>query len=642
MIQRFLRSLFCTLLLFFLVSPAFADSPGADSLGSDFEGMDFWKDYDARGEPLDPKVVLRWEDEFGFYQLVCYRLGNFSGTNKSASPSIAAYYGFPKHASKVSRVPGIVHIHGGGQIANKGRVADWVKLGFAAISINWGGKTLERPTTPNTDWDGLAAGFERPDASADEDLLHHNSVSAGPNTLFREPHPLNSSWNLIAISARRALTFLENRPEVDANRLGVEGHSMGGRATVLTAIDPRVKAASPSVGGSGFLYEDLWGLPHSARRMGPDNHLDLYRRVVSAQAYWPHINAPLLFLQASNDFNAPTDLVFRGLALLPPDTPRMISIAPHLNHRFTADTAAARFLWMRAHLQNAFQFPAPSRSRLVLDHPDGVPYFELSVDTSTGLPVEQVQIFYGYARDPRIRFWRNATVIRMGDLYRAPLPVFDTREPLFAFANITYQIPERLPARPGFAATDRLTVTSEFQTAFPEALQQAGLEPTESRKRTIDDFSAGWQDWYRLNENNPQHWFYATRKILDPTWIGPQESQLVIDLETTAPDNRMAIGIETNTWQNYTGRPRDSFHAVVDLPGKGRHQLALTSADFKNQHGTELTDWIDATELTFTPAHRVNPDSNEPWHGDPPRLTRLRWEGGELTPRPHPHQQRDH
>ena len=82
---------------------------------------------------------------------------------------------------------------------------------------------------------------------------------------------------LIAMSARRALTFLEAQPVVAADKLGVEGHSMGGRSTVLTAIDPRVKAASPSVGGSGYLHTDIWGLPKSGRHMPEVDGLSLYQ-----------------------------------------------------------------------------------------------------------------------------------------------------------------------------------------------------------------------------------------------------------------------------------------------------------------------------------------------------------------------------
>ena len=49
--------------------------------------------------------------------------------------------------------------------------------------------------------------------------------------------------------ARRALDYLETRPEVDATRLGMIGHSLGGQETLFTAaIDTRIRAAASSCG----------------------------------------------------------------------------------------------------------------------------------------------------------------------------------------------------------------------------------------------------------------------------------------------------------------------------------------------------------------------------------------------------------
>ena len=49
--------------------------------------------------------------------------------------------------------------------------------------------------------------------------------------------------------ARRALDYLETRPEVDASRLGMIGHSLGGQETLFTtAIDTRIRAAVSSCG----------------------------------------------------------------------------------------------------------------------------------------------------------------------------------------------------------------------------------------------------------------------------------------------------------------------------------------------------------------------------------------------------------
>lgn len=604
----------------------------------DNAAITFWSEYDARKAPLNIEVVEEWEDEAGSFQLVRYDLGPLEGTNRSASPRIAAYYGHPQNAGKV---PGILHIHGGGQRASKSRVADWVKLGYACISINWGGKVLEQEDTPNTDWDGLAAGFVRVGVT-DDDLTHHNTVRPDTHTLYKEPHLLNSSWNLIAMSGRRALTFLEQQSVVDGEKLGVEGHSMGGRSTVLTAIDPRIRAASPSVGGSGYLYRDMWGLPGSARQMTREDGLALYEQAVSCQSYWPHIQAPVLFLQATNDFNAPTDLVDRAMALLPDSTERTWACAPHLNHRFTTETQAARFMWMEAHLKGSFVFPKQSPSRLNLETDRSVPRFEVNVDRSSGLPVEKVEIFYGYARDPRIRFWRSAKVDREGDRYFAECPLFDVNEPLFAFANITYEMPDELPARPGAAATRSLTVSSQYQAVYPETLKTSQLKATETRRRLIDDFSGGWQDWYRLSEENPHHWFYGTRKIIDPSWMGPEGARLAVEIHTTQAGNRIAIGIEANTWQGYTGKTRDTFHAIVRLEKAGVNSLELAPSDFTNADGEPMADWDEATELTFTPANRVAANTHpENWEGSSPVLANLRWVGGDLSVnRPHPHEER--
>lgn len=49
--------------------------------------------------------------------------------------------------------------------------------------------------------------------------------------------------------ARRALDYLESRPEVDKARLGMIGHSLGGQETLFTAAcDPRIRAAASSCG----------------------------------------------------------------------------------------------------------------------------------------------------------------------------------------------------------------------------------------------------------------------------------------------------------------------------------------------------------------------------------------------------------
>jgi dienelactone hydrolase len=49
--------------------------------------------------------------------------------------------------------------------------------------------------------------------------------------------------------ARRALDYLQTRPDVDASRIGMIGHSLGGQETLFTtAVDTRIRAAASSCG----------------------------------------------------------------------------------------------------------------------------------------------------------------------------------------------------------------------------------------------------------------------------------------------------------------------------------------------------------------------------------------------------------
>ena len=199
-----------------------------------------------------------------------------------------------------------------------------------------------------------------------------------------------------------------------------------------------------------------------------------------------------------------------------------------------------------------------------------------------------------------------------------------------------------LPARPGTEATKLLTLSSGYRIVYPEDLRKSKTKSTERPSRLIDDFSRGWQNWYRLGWRNRHHWKYATRKIVDPAWIGPKQGELGVVIETFEDDNQLGVQIKVNDWQGYTGRKRDAFVALVDLPKAGLHRLSFPVSQFKNLSGVAMKDWDEATELLFSPANRTeDPRSRKSnWNGSPPRLAKLEWLGGKVIDRPHPHQRR--
>ena len=126
--------------------------------------------------------------------------------------------------------------------------------------MNWGGSGTGKapfntarkrePGDPNTDWGAVdpsqlnVPGFSTP------------CCPGRSNSIEDREHP--EEQQLVSADARlpSRLTFLEQQTEVDPQRLGVHGYSMGGNLTMyVIGIDDRVKAAVPAVGGQGWRWQ---------------------------------------------------------------------------------------------------------------------------------------------------------------------------------------------------------------------------------------------------------------------------------------------------------------------------------------------------------------------------------------------------
>lgn len=579
-----------------------------------------WQDFDPRAEPFEVEVIRESLEDGIVLQHVRYVVGTFGGKKTR----VAAFYAFPKDGEKL---PGIVQLHGGGQRARPETARFWASHGYAAVAVNWGEHVIGEPDDPNTDWAGIPAGFFDP--------KHHNDVTPGEGTIHQTPHPWNSSWLLYSAAARRAITFLEDRPEADGSNVGVTGHSMGGRLTVLTAIDSRVKAASPSVGGSGYLYSDIAGVPGSARRMRAD--LEPYNRTLDCKNYWPLIKCPLMFLGATNDFNSPMEFVVQGFNTLPQKNGAM-SFTPHMNHRFTTDNYAARVRWFETHLKGSFQFPKTASAQFDLRTGDGVPRLIVKPDLAGPHRLKSVEVFYGYDRDPRARFWRLALAERDGGVFVAECPVLELGEPLFAFASVTYETRSRLKMPRGYADTSLLTVTSECRKAFPHQMKEAGVKARAQRHRLIEDFGNGWRDWSLVGVAHREHWNYETHKVNDPAFVGPRGASLALDVETSDADETLAVILETDKWRGYTGRKPRRFVALVGLEEAGSHSVELPVGRFVTADGELLENYDFVTSLILTPGQKEWPDKvSRAWQSKVPKFGNIRWVGGEYAPRPRPY-----
>ena len=589
-----------------------------------FEQM--WSGFDPRDEPLEVETFHEWLEDGVTLRIVRFRIGVFKGQKAT----LAAVYGFPTKLAEQGQLPGLLQIHGGGQYADYKACLTNAKRGYATVSIAWAGR-ISSPNyrvTPaevrlfwdgatdhpnykqTTDW-GLVDGYHAPGRNQGNQFP---SAKPAPWTLDDVESPRNSGWFLCAIAARRALTFLERQPEVDPARLGVYGHSMGGKLTVMTAVDPRVKAAAPSCGGI------------SDRA----NSSELFRQTLGDHVSLKEIRCPIFFLSPANDFHG-------RIGDLPSSIEEIqtldwrVTCSPHHNHQDTPSYEVATQLWFDQHLMQSFTVPKTPVASLLLHAESGIPSVEVTPDTSE--PIERIDVYYTQQglpfelpedRDVTMhRFWHHAVATQTGDRWLAHLPVHSTEEPLWVYANVTYPLAKTISGAGyyyGEYQADSFVVSSLLQKAKPTDLQAATVQATLEASDVIEDFDGDWErEWFTYR---PQRWARSTHKLNHAMYSAPSNAALSISVQSDMVNDLVVV--------------LDEYTAVVRLSAGGVSEtVRLLPSDFHNFSGMPLDNWNDIQRLTLTDAERLRaPRGSDAksrivgknWRGTPPRFECLRWE----------------
>ena len=582
---------------------------------------ELWKDFDPGKEPLDTEILKEWEEDGVVMKVLRYRIGIFKGQKAM----MAAIYGYPKGAANL---PGLVQIHGGGQYADYRAVLTNAKRGYATISISWAGrinapeyvvnpdivklfwdnKTADPDYKITTDW-GAVDGYHAPCRNPENNF---NGVSAAPWTLDSIESPRNNSWFLCAVGARRALTFLEQQPEVNPDKLGVYGHSMGGKLTVLTASDPRVKAAAPSCGG---LSDN-------------DNKNLLYQNTIADDAYLKQITCPIIFLSPSNDFHGHMEDLPKAVNLIKSKYWRVVS-SPYHNHQDNGESEVTGLLWFDQYLKGTFTYPNTPVCSLALKTRNRLPSFTVKPDASR--QILDVDIYYtqkgqineDISRDSRInRFWHHAKAIKNGDSWTAGLPIFNADKPLFAYANVVYSFGKPVTGAGyyyGVYTINRFNLSTLVQVATSEQLKVAGVKATMKPSLVIETFKGDWQkEWFTYK---PEFWSIKTHKIYDDKWKAPENARLAFEVRSVKP-NKMVVGI-------------DNYASELQLDGGTEwQQVVLSAKDFKNAKGESLPNWNGIMELRLGTQETLREkidfenkkvDMGAEWTGEKPEFRNLRW-----------------
>ena len=93
------------------------------------------------------------------------------------------------------KLPGLLHLHGGGQRAFLKEVEFYAKRGYACLSINWGGREMEEAKAgdPNTDWGAVDP--------TQQNVPGYFNLKPGEKYLDPVESPRNNNWYLLTLGA---------------------------------------------------------------------------------------------------------------------------------------------------------------------------------------------------------------------------------------------------------------------------------------------------------------------------------------------------------------------------------------------------------------------------------------------------------
>ena len=544
--------------------------------------IELWEDVDFHSDMLDTEIVEEWINDGIVCRYVIFTVGNFKG----AKSSCAAFYTFPEG---MKNGPAFVWAHGGGQRADRERGIYFAQQGYATLDINWGGREMVEGISANTDW-GNVDPSQGPKfyPGAKREHSKHN-LQPDEFTIDSFVSPRNSSWYLLAYAGRRAITFLEQQPEVDAAKIGFTGYSMGGNITSNVAIDPRLKAVIPMVGGTGFITDDFPGLPETGKSRSFKD-VELFNNTIDARAYWPHVKCPVVFLSASDDFHAVFERVFKAANLIPHENWHTSHLM-HYNHSLGAKQWVIIDLLFGRYLKGeAGELPKTVVPSFNLNAAGDRAEFEIKPDRVAD--VTHLEIFYSHDPNARSRFWLNAQTERVDDAWVAQLPVRENL-PLYAFANITYSLDKATQSFGG--ETETFTITSDEAVYIPAEVKADQLRANAKPMPVFHDFDAnGIQGWAPLPNGG-----ISTYKFQDPRRKTPSPEQ-ALRLTVKVPRERLSYRIRITKRKYLSGveGPKETFSFSRNLK-VGDSELVLRPSDFKNDTDA-MKDWSEISTFRFS------------------------------------------
>lgn len=253
-------------------------------------------------------------------------------------------------------------------------------------------------------------------------------------------YPINSGLELTpdprkapiyhgAVALLRAVSFLQSRPEVDGERIGMAGSSWGGfYTTLMVGIDPRLKVGSSMFGSGSLQLGNSWWDGGGRDPKRDDAFRKRWSTTLDPAFRLSQAKTPIAWFTGTNDlfYWLPAVIDSHRQAA----GPKHLALLPNFDHALTPDLDEQVFAWLDIHLKEAPPFLAIKDFKIETKPRNLV----WTIEGKRKPKLAEVCVSFGPPGNWRGRYWMTIPAKIDGATCRAVVP--PSRQPVLVYANV--------------------------------------------------------------------------------------------------------------------------------------------------------------------------------------------------------------
>lgn len=224
-----------------------------------------------------------------------------------------------------------------------------------------------------------------------------------------------------AVALLKAVSYLQTRPEVDKDRIGMCGSSWGGfYTTLMVGVDPRLKVGS-AMFGCGYLQtgNNWWGAPGGARFKTPE-YVEHWMKTLDPGPRLKERKTPIAWFTGTDDmfYWMPSVMASYDAAA----GPKHLTLLPNWAHALTPTGDEQVFTFLDIHLKGKPAFLKVTPLKVAKEGGKLVASWEYSGEAPRKAESANVILSYGDDGNWPSRYWKTLPAKLEGKTCKIELP----------------------------------------------------------------------------------------------------------------------------------------------------------------------------------------------------------------------------